>query len=131
MDAESGGIVRTRRETLGRQATAVPADSGSPRRLPHRSRHTGFAGSGTRFRGLASRLAVLVVLHFATFDSVAQIGAGLQTVAPGTIATVAGTGEFNLGDGDPVSNAGFERVSDVAADRAGNLYIADSCCIQD
>ena len=44
--------------------------------------------------------------------------------AAGVITTVAGTGE--RGDGGPAVNAPLDRPSDVAADGAGNLFIADT-----
>ena len=47
--------------------------------------------------------------------------------ATGTITTIAGTGERGFsGDGGPASQAQLVSPDDVAADRAGNLYIADS-----
>ena len=47
--------------------------------------------------------------------------------ATGTITTIAGTGERGFsGDGGPASQAQLDFPDDVAADRAGNVYIADS-----
>ena len=47
--------------------------------------------------------------------------------ATGTITTVAGTGETGYsGDGGPAVHAKLNEPSDVAFDRAGNLFIADS-----
>ena len=47
--------------------------------------------------------------------------------ATGTITTIAGTGERGFsGDGGPASQAQLDFPYDVAADRAGNVYIADS-----
>jgi sugar lactone lactonase YvrE len=48
--------------------------------------------------------------------------------ADGTISTVAGRGDFNppLGDGGPATSAALAGPSGVAADAAGNLYIADT-----
>ena len=44
----------------------------------------------------------------------------------GTITTVAGTGEAGFGgDGAPATQAGIDRLTGVAVDGAGNLYIAD------
>ena len=44
----------------------------------------------------------------------------------GTITTIAGTGESGFGgDGGPAVQARLSYPHDVAADRAGNLYIAD------
>ncbi len=45
----------------------------------------------------------------------------------GTISTVAGRGSIGIfgGDGGPAKNAALSLPTDVAVDRAGNLYIAD------
>jgi uncharacterized protein (TIGR03437 family) len=45
----------------------------------------------------------------------------------GTITTAAGVGSTGIysGDGGPAKNAGISLPTDVAVDRAGNLYIAD------
>ena len=51
--------------------------------------------------------------------------AGTPVLAPGEMATVAGGGE-ELGDGGPATAAGFDTPSDVALDRAGNMYVADA-----
>ena len=49
------------------------------------------------------------------------------TIAPGNIATVAGTGIAGYsGDLGPATNARLSNPSSVALDAAGNLYIADS-----
>jgi uncharacterized protein (TIGR03437 family) len=47
--------------------------------------------------------------------------------ADGTIGTAAGTGSTGVysGDGGPANLAGISLPTDVAVDRAGNLYIAD------
>ena len=46
--------------------------------------------------------------------------------ATGTITTITGTGEYGFGgDGGPASQAQLAFPDDVAADRAGNVYIAD------
>ena len=47
--------------------------------------------------------------------------------ADGTISTTAGVGSTGVysGDGGPANLAGISLPTDVAADRAGNLYIAD------
>jgi sugar lactone lactonase YvrE len=46
--------------------------------------------------------------------------------ATGLIATVAGTGASgNTGDGGPATSATFTRISGVALDSAGNLFVAD------
>ena len=50
-----------------------------------------------------------------------------QVSAGGTITTVAGNGTIGyFGDGGPARNAQLNHPNGVAADRAGNLYIADS-----
>lgn len=46
-------------------------------------------------------------------------------VALGEMVTVAGGGD-ELGDGGPATAAGFCSATDVALDRAGNIYIADA-----
>jgi sugar lactone lactonase YvrE len=46
-------------------------------------------------------------------------------LALGEMATVAGGGK-ELGDGGPATAAGFCEATDVAIDRAGNLYVADA-----
>ena len=44
----------------------------------------------------------------------------------GVISTVAGNGQFGFsGDGGPATDAAFGRITGVAVDAAGNLYIAD------
>src|SRR5579885_1012820 len=47
--------------------------------------------------------------------------------APGTITTVAGTGEKGFaGDGGPATRAKLDQPFDVALDRGGNLYFSDT-----
>ena len=50
-----------------------------------------------------------------------------RVAGDGTISTVAGVGSTGIfsGDGGPATGAGISLPPDVAADRAGNLYIAD------
>jgi uncharacterized protein (TIGR03437 family) len=50
-----------------------------------------------------------------------------RVAADGTISTTAGTGSTGVysGDGGPANLAGISLPTDVAVDRAGNLYIAD------
>ena len=42
------------------------------------------------------------------------------------VKTVAGAATYELGDNGPAINASFYYPSGVAADAAGNLYIADT-----
>ena len=88
----------------------------------HPARHALRAELESRGRGL---LATPSVLAAGAADSFAQLGTGSGTVTPGTITTVAGTGEFPLAGGGPVSKAGFEVFTAVTMDAAGNLYIAE------
>jgi hypothetical protein len=49
-----------------------------------------------------------------------------QTPAPGTITTVAGTGQVGFsGDGGPATQARLHTPFTVAVDAAGNVFIAD------
>jgi sugar lactone lactonase YvrE len=51
----------------------------------------------------------------------------LVTTKPGTMSTVAGNGEpTHAGDGGPAILAGLNEPKNIAIDRAGRLYIADS-----
>jgi trimeric autotransporter adhesin len=51
----------------------------------------------------------------------------IRKVSSGVITTVAGNGTQSFsGDGGPATSAGLNSPGDVAADSAGNLYIADS-----
>jgi sugar lactone lactonase YvrE len=51
----------------------------------------------------------------------------LGVLAPGTIRTVAGSGQWTaVGDGLPATSAGLFLPASVVADGAGNLFIADS-----
>ncbi|MFT4114178.1 Ig-like domain repeat protein, partial [Silvibacterium sp.] len=55
-------------------------------------------------------------------------GAGaLGVMVPGTITTVAGSGEWTgLGDGDPATSGDLNLPAGVVVDGAGDLFIADS-----
>jgi sugar lactone lactonase YvrE len=48
-----------------------------------------------------------------------------SAIALGTMTTVAGGGK-ELGDGGPATAAGFCEATDVALDRAGDIYVADA-----
>ncbi|MGH7253716.1 MAG: hypothetical protein ACREIE_07955, partial [Nitrospiraceae bacterium] len=51
----------------------------------------------------------------------------LLSTKSGTISTVAGTGEpAHAGDGGPAVSAALNEPRNIALDRAGHLYIADS-----
>jgi PKD repeat protein/sugar lactone lactonase YvrE len=56
-----------------------------------------------------------------------QQGNRIRKVSNGIITTVAGTGKAGFsGDGGPGTSAQINEPSDIAFDRAGNLYIADT-----
>src|SRR5271157_2356151 len=50
----------------------------------------------------------------------------IRKVSGGTITTVAGGGNGQLGDGGPATSASLNYPTGVALDSAGNLYIADA-----
>ncbi len=54
-----------------------------------------------------------------------------KVTANGTITTVAGTGTYGYsGDGSPATNAHIRRPRGVAADSAGNFYIAENAAVR-
>ena len=97
---------------------------------------TTFAGSGTQgFSGDGgpATAAKLALPQGVTVDSAGSVffadgfnGRIRKVDTAGTITTVAGSGSpLSLGDGGPATSAGMTPVW-VAADKDGNLYIADS-----
>jgi sugar lactone lactonase YvrE len=56
-----------------------------------------------------------------------RVGTAQETATPGTITTVAGTGQRGFsGDGGPATQARLHLPSGVVVDAAGNLFIADA-----
>src|SRR5690348_9630632 len=56
-----------------------------------------------------------------------RVGTAQETATPGTITTVAGTGEEGFsGDGGPATQARLRLPWDVAVYPAGNILVADS-----
>ncbi len=69
---------------------------------------------------------MLCVLHYALFiGGEAAPAQGIPVDMP-TIETVAGTTEGYSGDGGPATEAQLDEPWDVAVDRRGNIYIADT-----
>ena len=70
----------------------------------------------------------LTVLLLATSAAIPSWGSKALAQAPGTITTVAGTGEWGFaGDEGRATSAQLDLPSGVAFDASGNLFIADSC----
>ena len=88
----------------------------------------GFGGDGGPATAARLDHPVGVALDLAGNVYVAEIeGHRVRRIAPdGTIATIAGTGVAGLsGDGGPATAAQLNQPVRVAADAAGNVYIAD------
>lgn len=70
-------------------------------------------------------------VYFADFAAANPVGPArvLRIDASGQLTIYAGTGAdtSDLGDGGPATSAGVSCLSGLAADRAGNLFIADGC----
>ena len=83
------------------------------------------AALGVVFAGAAAAQAPLTIPVDAGGNPIVPEGMTLETV--GVIETLAGTGAVSYGgDGGPASQASFRFPRGVAADTAGNIYIADS-----
>ena len=83
------------------------------------------AALGLVFAGVAAAQAPLTIPVDAGGNPIVPEGMTLETV--GVIETLAGTGAVSYGgDGGPASQASFRFPRGVAADTAGNIYIADS-----
>ena len=83
------------------------------------------AALGVVFAGAAAAQAPLTIPVDAGGNPIVPEGMTLETV--GVIETLAGTGAVSYGgDGGPASQASFRLPSGVAADTAGNIYVADS-----
>jgi DNA-binding beta-propeller fold protein YncE len=68
-------------------------------------------------------LPIFAAVSLATLPG---MGMAQQTGAPGTITTVAGTGQLgSSGDGGPATQARLNVPTGVAVDTEGNLFIAD------
>lgn len=73
--------------------------------------------------GLSAGLALVVLAVPGTH---APLAAASPPPAPGTILTVAGTGQAGFsGDGGPAAQAKLSGPFGVALDKAGNLYFSD------
>src|SRR5271157_2489901 len=95
---------------------------------------TTVAGNGNHFfsgDGGPATSASLWYPFGATVDSAGNLyiadtyNARIRKVTGGTITTVAGGGNQGSGDGGPATSASLRTPRGVAADSAGNLYIAD------
>jgi sugar lactone lactonase YvrE len=74
-------------------------------------------------RRFAFPLSAAVVMAALTAS---RVGMAAETPAPGTITTVAGTGQSGFsGDGGPATQARLTNPVGVAVDAAGNLFIGD------
>lgn len=75
----------------------------------------------------ALRAALLVVLVVFALSACGGGGAknGADKASKPELATVAGDGGKQLGDGGPATEAGFCGPNDVALDASGNMYISD------
>ena len=71
-------------------------------------------------------LPVFAAVSLAAFTGSQVALAAEQPPAPGTIITVAGTGQAGFsGDGGPATKARLAFPFDVVVDAGGNLFIAD------
>ena len=94
---------------------------------------TTVAGTGANFSGDGGPALNAGIDPVAlTFDGsgnlfVMESGQRVRRISPdGIITTIAGTGMYGFsGDGGPATNALFNTLSGIAADTAGNIYLAD------
>jgi uncharacterized protein (TIGR03437 family) len=122
---------------LGATGQLYIADTGNGRvrRVDATGPIATIAGSGLRFAGdggpatsaqLNQPEAVIVGPGGGLFIADAANSRVRLVAGDGTITTVAGTGLLRFtGDGGPATAASFNRVSDLAFDGAGNLYVLD------
>lgn len=111
--------------------------TGRVRKIDRSGQVSTFAGSGLtgdsgdggpatsarfgRIEGLAVDNAGNIYIADADKNRIRRVGPS------GTIVTIAGTGKFGWdGDGGPAASATLTAMSGLAADRHGNLYIADT-----
>ena len=73
----------------------------------------------------ALRLGLVVTLVVLALSACGSSSAKDSSEEAATLATVAGDGGSDLGDGGPATKAGLCGPNDVALDASGNMYISD------